>query len=233
MHIKENYLMNKKGKLIFIIAAVVLGSIAISVVDGIIKPEYVLKSAAKIAVFPLLPALYFLIFKDERQHLRSMFRPTKKALALAAALGVGVFTVVMSAFFLLRSFIDFSSFTNNLTSTAGISRENFIFVSAYICILNSFWEELFFRAFAFLSFKRHAGRKPAYVFSSLLFALYHTGMTAIWFAPWQFLIMLLGLFIGGIVFCFVDEKTESVFPSYLCHFFANLATTSIGFILLS
>ena len=214
MHIKENYLMNKKGKLIFIIAAVVLGSIAISVVDGIIKPEYVLKSAAKIAVFPLLPALYFLIFKDERPRCRCLY---------------GRYVSLLSPSLIYRLFL----LTNNLTSTAGISRENFIFVSAYICILNSFWEELFFRAFAFLSFKRHAGRKPAYVFSSLLFALYHTGMTAIWFAPWQFLIMLLGLFIGGIVFCFVDEKTESVFPSYLCHFFANLATTSIGFILLS
>lgn len=225
--------MKKSAKIICIILAVLLGSFIAGFTDGVIRPEYIIKTAVKVLTFASLPAMYFIINRDERKHLKTLFIPTKKALFLSLALGVGVFSVVVSAFFLLRDTIDFSAFTNNLITTAGVNKNNFIFVALYICIVNSFFEELFFRAFAFLCLKRHTKRIVAYAFSALTFALYHTGMTAAFVAPWVFALMLFGLFLGGIIFNFVDEKTESMFPSWLCHLFANLATNTIGFILLS
>ncbi len=225
--------MKKKRNLLYIIIGIILGSIAISLVDGVIRPEYLIKSISKIAVFPVIFAVYYIIFNNERPHLKIMFSFKKKALLTAAALGIGVFAVVMGAFFLFRNIIDFSVFTDNLTSTAGLDTSNFVFVSIYICIINSFMEELFFRALGFLTLKRVSSRGFAYGFSAIMFALYHTGMTAAFVAPWVFILMLIGLFLGGIIFSYVDEKTESIFPSWLCHLFANLATTSIGFILLS
>lgn len=225
--------MRSKSKIIFILLAITLGSIILSFIDGMIRPEYIVKTLAKLSIFPVATALYFIIFKDERKHLKNMMLPSKKSIAFALLLGVGVFSVVMVAFFLLKNVIDFSAFTANLTTTAGITYNNFIFVSLYICILNSLMEELFFRSLAFLSFKKQAGRLFSYVFSSAAFALYHTGMTVAFIAPWVFLLMVLGLFIGGVIFNYLDEKTESILPSWLCHLFANLATCSIGFILLS
>lgn len=225
--------MKKNAGVFWLILMVLAGSLIAGVTDGVIRPEYMIKTAVKIITFSSLPVLYFIIYNDERKHLKTLFVPTKKALFISIALGLGVFSVVVGAFFLLRTMIDFSAFTNNLITTAGVNKNNFIFVALYICIVNSFFEELFFRAFAFLCLKRHTKRIFAYIFSALAFALYHTGMTAAFVAPWVFALMLFGLFLGGIIFNFVDEKTESIFPSWLCHMFANLATNTIGFILLS
>lgn len=225
--------MKSKSKIIFILLSVTLGSIILSIIDGIIRPEYIIKTISKLCIFPTSTLLYFMFFKDERKHLKAMMQVSKKSIISAFVLGIGVFSVVMGAFLLLKGIVDFSAFTENLSSTAGLNSNNFIFVFLYICILNSLMEELFFRALAFLSFKRQVGRLFAYVFSSASFALYHTGMTAAFVAPWVFSLMVLGLFIGGLIFNFLDEKTESILPSWLCHLFANLATCSIGFILLS
>ncbi len=225
--------MKSKGKIFFILLTVVLGSVILSLIDGVIRPEYIIKTLSKLCIFPVATSLYFIIFKDERKHLRTMMLPSKKSIIFAMILGLGVFSVVMGAFLLLKGVIDFSAFTGNLTSTAGITANNFIFVSLYICILNSLMEELFFRALAFLSLKRQTGSTFAYIFSSAAFALYHTGMTAAFVAPWVFLLMVLGLFLGGCIFNFLDEKTESILPSWLCHLFANFATCSIGYMLLS
>ncbi len=225
--------MKSKEKVLFILTAVVLGSIILSFVDGIIRPEYIIKTISKLCIFPVATSLYFMIFKDERKHLKAMLSPSKKSLGLALILGLGVFSVVMGAFLLLREPIDFSKFTENLTSTAGLTPDNFIFVSLYICIFNSLMEELFFRALAFLALKRQICRPFAYVFSAGAFALYHTGMTAAFVEPWVFFVMVLGLFTGGCIFNLLDEKTDSILPSWLCHLFANLATCSIGYILLS
>lgn len=225
--------MTKKAKIIFIIIAVAAAGAIASFVDGIIRPEYLYKCLTKLCLFPALPMLYFIINRDERALLRKMFVPGVRSLLLAAALGVGVFAVVMGAFLILRPFVDFTAFAGNLTQSAGITAENFIFVFIYICIINSFFEEILFRGLGFIALKRHLPKSVAYLFSSAIFALYHTGMTAIWFKPWQFLLMLLGLFLGGLIFDHLDDKAESIYPSWLCHLFANLATNTIGFLILS
>lgn len=224
--------MKSKGKLIYILISVILGSILISIVDGVIRPEYFMKSIAKISVFPVSFVLYFIIWRDERKYLRSLFRPATRDVLIAFGLGAGVLAVVLGAFFLFRDVADFSAFTRNLSESARLTTKKFLFVAVYICIINSLMEELFFRGLAFVCFGRQGGRISAYFFSALLFALYHTGMTAAFVEPWVFLLMLVGLFLGGLIFNFVDERSQSILPSWLCHFFANLATTSIGYMLL-
>ena len=121
--------------------------------------------------------------------------------------------------------------TATLQEKHGITGGNFIFVSLYISLANSFLEEFFFRGFAFLSLKSYIGRKLAYIFSPALFAFYHGGMLAGMFFWWVYLVLLAGLFVGGCIFNYLNEKSESIYTSWITHMFANFAINTVGFML--
>ena len=154
-----------------------------------------------------------------------------KGFWIALALGAAVYAFILCAYLLFKNVFDFSSLTESLTSQTGVSKDNFIFVALYISFVNSLLEEFFFRGFAFLTLKRLSTRRFAYVFSAALFALYHIAMMIGWFALPVLLLTLLGLFVGGVIFNYFNEKYDNVYMSWLIHMFANFAINTIGFML--
>lgn len=223
--------MKFNGKSIYIILSVLFSAFAMSFVDGVIEPPYFYKSIIKIILFLFVPMLYFMFHRDEMNDLKQLFVPRKKDFLFALLLGVGVFCIVMIAYFIFRNFIDFSSIKDSLTSGIGVNADNFVYVAIYISFVNSLLEEFFFRGFAFIVLKRETGKKFAYIFSAALFALYHVGMTSGWFNFFIYTLAMLGLFIGGCIFNFLNDKCENIYPSWLVHMCANFAINTIGFIL--
>ena len=209
--------------------AVLLLSLALCVcmglVDAVLSPPYAIKSAIKWVLFGAVPVAYLLWTKSFEP--RKLFSLQEKHAKLIAPLAVGIFAVIMIAFFALRNFIDFSSVTESLTADAGVTRENFIFVALYIALINSLLEEFFFRGFCFFSL-RPLGVPFAYVASALLFSAYHVAFMDGWLSPVIFALSLLGMAMGGGIFAFLNHKTESLLPSYLVHMASNLATNLIG-----
>ncbi|MBQ8174559.1 MAG: CPBP family intramembrane metalloprotease [Clostridia bacterium] len=216
---------------VYAILSVILSTLLMCVVDGVISPPYVYKSAIKIVLFLFVPLVYFAVWKEKSTYLKQLFVPKKKGFLLALSLGLAVFAVILGAYFALRSFIDFSGIKDSLTSGIGVNADNFLFVAIYISFVNSLLEEFFFRGFAFLVLKQEVGRTFAYVFSAATFALYHVGITSGWFNPWIYLLSMLGLFVGGGIFNFLNDKLGNIYPSWLVHMFANFAINTIGFIL--
>lgn len=221
--------MKTKRNIIIFITILVCG--LMSVVDAFIQPGYFIKSLIKIALFLCLPLLYSLY--DKSCKLKKLFIPDKKGIFTALLLGVGVYATVVGAYFAFRGIFDFSALTSNLTSTTGVDKNNFIFVALYISFANSLLEEFFFRGFAFLTLKGVSNRLFAYIFSSVLFAAYHIAMMLGWFAWPVVLLSMAGLFAGGMIFNFMNEKYNNIYLSWLVHMFANFATNTIGFILFS
>ena len=208
-------------------AAICCGVMAL--VDGVIQPGYAIKSAVKIGVFALIPLL--LTRFRSLTPLREIFRFRKKGFAAALLLGIGIYVLIFGAWWVLRNWIDFSGIAGNLTEDAGVTRENFLYVSLYISFVNSLLEEFFFRGFLFANLR--SSRTLAYCFSALTFSLYHAAMMIGWF---HFLItglVLLGLFVGGLIFDWLNERFDCIYVSWLTHMFANFAINTIGFILLS
>jgi len=113
----------------------------------------------------------------------------------------------------------------------GITKENFIWVAVYISIMNSFLEEFFFRGFGFITLKKFVGIKFAYLYSPVLFAVYHVGMLVGMFHPAVLLLLMTGLIVGGLIFNFLCGRFGNIYPSWFAHMAANLAINSIGFIL--
>ena len=216
-------------KAILMVTLIAVFCILMAVIDGILKADYFVKSIVKLVLFLILPALYSLCDKDIK--IKEVFVPEKRGIKLAIILCVLVYIVILGGYFLLKDVFDFSSITTSLTNNIGVTGKNFIFVSLYISFVNSLLEEFFFRGFAFITLKRITSRKCAYLFSATVFAVYHIAMMIGWFSLDVFLIIMIGLFAGGLIFNYLNERSSTVYPSWLVHMFANFAINTVGFIL--
>ena len=219
--------MKKQGWIIIAVAVVCCG--IMGVVDAVIQPQYWIKSACKLALFLILPAIFALCNKNV--DIKSLFVPNKKGLKIAFLLCVPLYVIILGAYLLLKDVFDFSAVTGALTGNIGVDKNNFVFVALYISFVNSLLEEFFFRGFAFLTLKQYASGKIAYIFSAGVFALYHIAMMTGWFGVWVFAIALIGLFAGGLIFNYLDEKSDNIYTSWFVHMFANFAINTIGFML--
>lgn len=208
---------------------VIIACIVMGIVDAVIQPGYAIKSAIKIIMFLLIPIVYGLFLKEF--NIKNLMKPDKKGLCIALCLGFVIYGVVLGAYWIFKDVFDFSALTGSLNETTGVNKSNFIWVAIYISFVNSLLEEFFFRGFSFITLKKLTSRRFAYVFSSMVFALYHIAIMIGWFGLPVILISLVGLFIGGMIFNRFDEKRENIYLSWLIHMFANFATNTIGFIL--
>ena len=199
-----------------------------AVIDGIIQPGYAVKSMVKLLTFGLVPVL--LTRWLGLVPCREIMQLQRKGFAVALGLGGEIFLLILGGWFILRRWIDFSGIAGNLTANAGVTRDNFLYVSLYISFINSLLEEFFFRGFLFSNLKEN--RAFAYWFSALIFSLYHVAMMIGWFSLWLNLLVLAGLFAGGIIFNWLNERNGCLYVSWLTHMCANFAINAIGFILL-
>lgn len=211
-----------------LIALILLCTAAVSVIDGIIMPGYAIKSAAKLLIFGLLPLLFA---RQQGIKLRSLLQMERRDLRHIALFAMGVFTLILGGYFILRNAADFSGITKSLTSNAGVSREVFPIVAVYIPLVNALLEEFFFRGFAFLTLRQFATERFACLFSAVVFALYHVSILQGWFSPALYALAMLGLVAGGLLFNLLDRRSVSLLPSYLVHMSANLAINTVGLIL--
>lgn len=219
--------MKNQAKIIIGITA--FACLCMGLVDAIIQPGYLVKSVIKILLFLLLPILYSLY--DKNCDLKKLFTPSQSGTWIAFLIGIGVYSVVLAAYFIFRGVFDFSKLTSSLTASTGVNKDNFILVALYISFVNSLLEEFFFRGFSFLSLKDASNRKLAHSVSAAMFALYHVAMMIGWFALPVVLLAVAGLYIGGVIFNYINERYNTIYFSWLIHMFANFATNTIGYIL--
>ena len=221
-------MINKK-RTALLATIVAVCCVIMAIVDGVWQPDYAVKSAVKIILFLIYPAVYSAF--DKQLNLKAIFKPNKKGMKIAFGLCIPVYIIIIGAYFLLKDIFDFSAVTTALTGNIGVNRNNFVFVALYISFINSLLEEFFFRGFAFLTLKSIAPSKFAYIFSSAMFALYHIAMMTGWFSVGVFVLALAGLFAGGLIFNYLNAKSGNIYTSWFVHMFANFAINTIGFIL--
>lgn len=220
-----------KKKNIYIILSVLIFSLAVCYIDACVHPPYFSKIPIKILFFLVLPTLFFIFNKKDRAEFKKLFVLRKNGLFRSLLLGLGVYSVILGGFLLTRGIIDYSNVTSTLTSGMGITADNFIYVSLYISLMNSFLEEFFFRGYGFITLKKYTSRTVAYAFSSAIFAVYHVGMLVGMFSVPVLILLLAGLVIGSCIFNYLNELHDNIYPSWFVHMFANFAINTVGFIL--
>lgn len=210
-------------------AIVLAGVVAMTVIDLIIQPPYAVKSAAKVVLFTGMPLVYSLLVNKELD-LKTLFKVGGGARGIIEAVlfGAAVFGVIVGAYLLIGGLFDFSQITANMEKSMGITKDNFLFVALYISFVNSFLEEFFFRGFACLKLQQYVSRKAAYAFSSISFSAYHIAMMWVAFEPPLVAFACFGLIIGGCLFNFFNEKYGNLYISWLIHMGANFAINGIA-----
>lgn len=206
-------------------------ALLITFVDAIIQPNYFVKIPIKIIFFLALPMLFFIRNKEAFEDFKTLFKFKKTGILKSLILGIIIYIIILSGYFLTKNIIDYSNVTTSLTEGMGITANNFIYVSLYISLLNSFLEEFFFRGYGFITLKKYSTRKIAYIFSSTLFAIYHIGMLTNMFNLGVLILLLAGLFIGGCIFNYLNELNNNIYSSWFVHMFANFSINTVGFIL--
>lgn len=221
--------MNKNKYAYQMIFIILLGCLIMALTDGILHLNYILKSFIKIIFFFIIPVIY--TFYHKEINMKSLFKSDKQSLLLSSGLGFIVYILIICGYFMMCNFYDFNSITSLLDKNVGVTKNNFIYVSIYISFINSLLEEFFFRGFAFLLLSQYISLKAAYLFSSVSFALYHIAIMSGWFSPLLFILMLIILTIGGLIFNYLDIKKRTIYSSWMVHMFANFSINTIGFIL--
>lgn len=221
--------MTARHKHIAIMIAVAICCGVMAYVDGVLQPGYAAKSGIKIMMFALVPAV--MTFASKMVSVKDIFRFRKRGFGAALGLGIGIYALILGGWAIVRNWVDFSGIADSLTSTAGVTKENFLYVSLYISFVNSLLEEFFFRGFVYRNLAERT--RFAYIFSAAAFSLYHMAMMIGWFHPALLVLVLAGLFLGGLIFNWLNEKLGCIYASWLTHMFANFAINTIGFILLN
>jgi|MEHZ01.4.fsa_nt_MEHZ011181899.1_24 membrane protease YdiL (CAAX protease family) len=156
---------------------------------------------------------------------RSFFAaPDTKKLKVALLLGAGAILIIQGAYLVLQNYIDLGQIKTLLSEQQGITATTYIWVVIYATLGNSMLEEVFFRGFLV-----QRGVKRPWLFSSALFSFYHLTIFISWFSWWVTLIALFGLFVGGLMFCWLNGKRKSIWNSWAMHLMADVSIFAIGF----
>lgn len=216
-----------KNKTLPIIILVVLCCVIMAIIETVVEPAYIIKSALKAVMFLAVPLVFMKII-DEKVF--DNFALDKKSILKLLGLGAGIYALIIGAYFVTRNFFDYSALVNSLTADQKVTPNNFIWVALYISFGNSLLEEFMFRLIAFIVLSRHTSLPVAYIFSSLAFAVYHIAMIGQSFPLPLMLLSLFGLAAGGCIFNFVDFKNKNIYNSWIIHMFADFAIMTIWYL---
>ena len=221
--------MIKRESFIPVILLITAVCVIMALIDALLSPDYFVKSAIKLLLFLIVPII--VVRRNKEISLKGLLKIKRKKLILPILLGVGVYLFIMGAYFIIGPYFNFSNVTVALADNYGVKKEHFVPVALYISFANSLLEEFFFRGFEFLTLKKLVSRRFAYLFSAAAFSLYHIAIMSSWFNPFLFLLLIASLFVAGLFFDWLNEKSNTIYTSWLVHMCANFATNTVGFIL--
>ena len=201
-------------------------SVACVFVLDLLTLNYWLRSAIKVAVFMTC------FFTCCKPNMETVFKPkSHKSIIISSILGLVGIAAAWGLFLLIQSYFDFSKVASG-TANLDITKENYWYVTAYIAIINSFLEEVFFRGMCHIKLTENSNKIFANVFSALLFSIYHLTMLSNIMYVGLTILCLAALFGVGLLFNKVNEKTGNIYNSWIIHACANVAINSIGWTLL-
>lgn len=211
-----------------VMGAVAVGCLVMGWMDAVVQPGYLVKSLCKLALFLLLP--WLCRYRRHPAQFKRLF--ALQGLSLRPLLlGPGVYGGILLLYIGIGRFFDFTQVVGALDRDLGVGPGNFWLVSLYIALVNSLLEEFFFRGFGYLALRESLSRPWAHLFSALSFALYHVAMLVGWFRLDLLSLLIALLVCAGLFLSWLDEKSRTLYPSWLVHMFANLAINTVGFLL--
>ena len=230
--VNERQGIGVERRVALIVLSTALACLLLYVVEQVLGVNYLVKTLVKLVLFAGIPWGYAWLTDSTPQvgecRVRRGLRMLPASLKLGLFLGAATFGAIFLAYFLFQSALDLPAIARELQEKSRITPSNFLLVGAYVTFGNSLLEEWFFRGFVFLTLHRLGWSRLAYGYSSLLFALYHIAIFRTWFSPGLMILALLGLVTIGLIFDWLNAKTDHFLSSWLTHVLADTAIILIG-----
>lgn len=207
----------KKMYIIYALGIILL----LLLLEGSLELTYIPKQLLRIGLFLVIPmALIYFVEKSTLQKKFHFGKPTWKEIKIALLSSAVIFIGTVGGYYVLRTIFVPSTTIEGLESI-GVTVENMLFWGLYLSIVNSFVEEFFFRGIIYVSIETYSELK-AIIFSALLFSIYHGLLFYNIFEWYTVIFTLVGLFIIGMFFAFVNRYGKAFVNSYIVHIFANI-----------
>ncbi len=214
----------------YIIMTSSISIIILFLLEQVFHSNYLGITIIKIFLFFLIPLLVIKYIKKEA--LRDALRlDEKNNLRYGMLLGIVGFFLIFLIYFLVKNSIDVSKI-NDTMEQYRVTKTNFILIALYVIFVNSLLEEFYFRGFIFLNMYENSHKKIAYVYSGMLFSLYHIANFITWFTVPLILLTVFLLFIVGLFFNFVNTFSKNFLNSWIIHILADISLMIIGYMII-
>ena len=149
---------------------------------------------------------------------------SKKGIVAGFIAAIPVGGVLLGTYFLAKdSLIDPGEAKQIIDELGLSSTAKFLIFASSMSLVNSLIEEYVWRWFVFSKFKVLFGARPAIVLSAFFFTLHHVVIIESLGSLWLVFLGSLGLFVGGIIWGWLYNKYNSVWPGWICHVAADTA----------
>ena len=103
------------------------------------------------------------------------------------------------------------------------SPANFLIFASAMSLVNSLMEEYVWRWFVFTKLKVLVGAWPAIVLSAFFFMVHHVVIVWNFGSLWLVFLGSISIFTGGIIWAWLYNKYNSIWPGWICHVAADTA----------
>src|SRR5690625_2440413 len=227
------------GLMVFAIAVPIVAIQALVIVSEFL-PEWAVIVAALAS--PLLPQLFFAVsaiwrLRENGVNWRELMLGTRRpaeAIFYGILLGIGLVTVQLLIARLISSVAIWAEKWLGIDLIGVASQEQYrafdkigaaesTLLLAYfvllVAVVAPITEELFFRGYAYTTFRSHWGVRTAALASAFVFAIIHL-----------YFVLFLTVFAMGILFAIFYERSRSLLSMMVAHFVVNLTVTYYSYL---
>lgn len=168
----------------------------------------------------LLPVVWLLLIDKEKLS----WSPTScKGIVAGLLWSIPVSIAILGAYWIAKGSLLDPEAKETINELGISSPATFLIFASAMSLGNSLMEEYVWRWFVFSKFKLLVGAWPAILLSSLFFTLHH--VVIMWtFGSMELIIIgSIGMCIGGIIWGWLYQKYNSIWPGWICHVAADTA----------
>ena len=145
-------------------------------------------------------------------------------------LSVTILVVVGSAaWFLQDTLMTMKSALQLQVTSFGLTKSSYIWFALGLASIHAAFEEWYWRGFVFRGLRLKLSWPWAALVGSLAFSAHHA-LVLSQFAPWWLTVIgTVSVAVTGFVWCYLYQRTNSLFGNWLSHFLADIAVMSVGY----
>jgi membrane protease YdiL (CAAX protease family) len=147
----------------------------------------------------------------------------KKGVLSGLAWSIPFAFVIFFTYGLMRGTLIPPTTKHQLLEMGITSPANFLIFASAMSLVNSLMEEYVWRWFVFSKFKVLFGVWPAIVLSAFFFTVHHVVIVWSLGSLWLVLLGSISIFTGGIIWAWLYNKYNSIWPGWICHVAADTA----------